>query len=119
MPSATDRLVEQVLLAADLVPSGRVVSYGDLAALVGTSPRRVGRIMATHGHRTNWWRVTNAAGDLVVLDAARAMWAAEGIRIKPNGLGTRMRDHHADLARLAADFEAAGGVVVDPPAGQP
>ena len=36
-----DVLVERVLRAVELVPRGRVVSYGDLAALVGTGPRQV------------------------------------------------------------------------------
>lgn len=119
IPSATEPprpapgLVDLVLLAADQVPAGRVVSYGDLAALVGTSARRVGRIMALHGHRTNWWRVTNHLGDLVVLDQARDQWVAEGIVVKPNGKGCRIGDHRADLVALARDYEQAGGVPAD------
>ena len=109
MPPATDRhdVVDRVLLAADLVPSGRVVNYGDIAALVGTSPRRVGQIMARYGHETNWWRVTSHAGDLVVLDAALEHWHSEGIQVKPNGLGCRIRDYQADLVALAEAYEQA------------
>ena len=35
---------ERVLRAVELVPAGRVVSYGDLAALVGTGPRGMGAV---------------------------------------------------------------------------
>ena len=114
MPWVTEqRIVGQVLLAVDQVPPGRVVSYGDLAALVGIGPRQVGRIMARHGHRTNWWRVTNHAGELSVLDDAREQWAAEGIVVLPHGRGCRIGDYRADLVRWAEDFEAAGGVVCE------
>jgi methylated-DNA-protein-cysteine methyltransferase related protein len=37
-----ERLDELVLRAVELVPPGRVVSYGDLGHVVGTGPRRVG-----------------------------------------------------------------------------
>lgn len=112
MPSTTDSLaetVDRVLLAAELVPAGRVVSYGDLADLVGTSARRVGRVMATHGQETCWWRVTSHTGDLPVglLARAREHWQAEGIEMKPNGLGCRIRRHRADLAELADAYEEA------------
>ena len=99
--------VRAVLLAAELVPEGRVVSYGDLAALVGTSARRVGRIMARHGHETHWWRVTNHNGDLVVLADALPHWSREGITVKPNGKGCRMSEYRADLAALADAWDRA------------
>lgn len=41
--------------------------------------------MAREGHGVQWWRVTNASGDLpphLMADAARH-WAAEGITLKP------------------------------------
>lgn len=102
-----------MLLAVDQVPPGRVVSYGDLGALVGAGPRQVGQIMARHGHLTNWWRVTNHVGELTVLDQAREHWAAEGIEVLAHGRGCSIRDYRADLVRLAADFVAAGGSVRD------
>lgn len=102
-----ENLVDAVLLAADLVPPGRVVSYGDVAALVGTSARRVGRIMATQGHRASWWRVVNASGDLVVLEQARDHWAAEGIQVRPDGRGCRITDYRAELGEWADAVELA------------
>ena len=104
-----DVIVERVLRAVELVPAGRVVSYGDLAALVGTGPRQVGAVMRHWGGNVAWWRVVSAAGDLGgdLLTRARPHWDEEGIRLRPNGLGCRIADHRADLAALAADYERA------------
>lgn len=104
-----EELVERILLAVEQVPRGRVVSYGDLAELVGTGPRLVGRVMSLYGSNVTWWRVTSSYGDLPrhLHDEARAHWAEEGIAWKPNGLGCRIALHRADLARLADDYEQA------------
>jgi len=104
-----DLLVERVLVAVEQVPRGRVVSYGDLAELVGIGPRLVGRVMSLYGGNVTWWRVTNASGDLPahLADEARAHWADEGITWKPNGVGCRITQHRADLVRLARDVERA------------
>ena len=104
-----DVVVERVLRAVELVPRGRVVSYGDLAALVGIGPRQVGTIMATYGSNVTWWRVTNASGDLPVqlMDEVRERWAAEGILLKPNGRGCRIAGYRADLTVLAAGYQRA------------
>ena len=58
---AAELTVEQVLHAVECIPAGRVVSYGDVAELVGTSARRVGAIMASAGSGVPWWRVVSAA----------------------------------------------------------
>ena len=102
-------LVERVLRAVEQVPAVRVVSYGDVADLVGTGPRQVGRIMRDWGGNVPWWRVTSHAGDLGgdLLSRARPHWDTEGIRLKPNGLGCRIADHRADLDRLADDYARA------------
>lgn len=98
-------LVERVLRAVEQVPPGRVVSYGDLAALVGTGPRQVGRIMRHWGGNVAWWRVTSRDGTLSgeLLDRARPHWTAEGIQVRPDGRGCRFTAYRADLGRLAAD----------------
>lgn len=103
-------LVERVLRAVEQVPPGRVVAYGDLAALVGIGPRQVGSIMRHWGGNVAWWRVTNAAGEFAdtdLLARAREHWAAEGIALKDNGRGTRMADHRADLTDLAHAYVRA------------
>lgn len=108
-------VVERVLRAVEQVPRGRVVSYGDVAALVGIGPRQVGSVMRLYGSNVTWWWVTSASGDLPVplLDEARELWAAEGVLLKPNGRGCRIADCRADrlamsrgYARAVADLDA-------------
>ena len=55
-------LAAAVLDAVDLVPPGRVVTYGDVGLLVGCGPRQVGRVMALWGGAVPWWRVLRADG---------------------------------------------------------
>ena len=104
-----DVLVERVLRAVELVPRGKVVTYGDIAELVGIGPRLVGRIMSTWGSGVPWWRVVNASGDLpdVHLTRAHEEWVLEAIEIKPSGKGCRLRRHHADLELLGQAWELA------------
>lgn len=106
MPDAAAELtVERVLCAVECIPTGRVVSYGDIAELVGTSARRVGAIMASAGPGVPWWRVVNASGRLsahLVAEASRR-WAEEGTpAVDGRCVMSRAR---ADLPRLAADHE--------------
>lgn len=107
MSPLSDEVVERVLRAVEQVPPGRVVAYGDIAALVGTSPRRVGTIMSHWGGEVSWWRVTNAAGRIPghLLPLARKQWQREGTENDGERcLITRCR---ADLGRLLADYRAA------------
>jgi methylated-DNA-protein-cysteine methyltransferase related protein len=100
-------VAERVLRAVELVPTGRVVSYGDLAELVGGTPRQVGAVMRLRGSEVPWWRVVSSYGDLPrhLRDEVRPIWLAEGIRWKANGLGCRIDDHRCDLVQLADDYE--------------
>jgi alkylated DNA nucleotide flippase Atl1 len=57
----------RVLDVAESIPSGRVMSYGDIAEYVGEGgPRQVGRVMALWGGAVPWWRVVHADGSLLV-----------------------------------------------------
>ena len=103
-----DLTVERVLRVVEAIPPGRVAAYGEVGAIVGVGPRLVGRIMGTWGSSVPWWRVTNASGDHPLLARALPHWQQEGIAVKPNGLGCRMKDFGADLERLRA--EAAPGL---------
>lgn len=109
MAGVDERVAELVLRAVEQVPPGRVVSYGDLADLVGIGPRQVGAIMRVYGSGVTWWRVTSFAGDLPrhLHPEVRARWAEEGISWKPNGLGCRIAEYRCDLVQLATDWERA------------
>jgi methylated-DNA-protein-cysteine methyltransferase related protein len=98
---------ERVLLAADLVPRGRVASYGDLGRLAGVGPRQVGAIMAERGSEVSWWRIVSASGVLPAPLAARAAehWDAEGITHVDGRV--QMRRHRVDAAELSASYWSA------------
>ncbi len=63
MAPVTDEQVERVRSLVAAIPSGRVVTYGDIAAVVGlSSPRIVGWIMRTDSSDLPWHRVITASG---------------------------------------------------------
>jgi methylated-DNA-protein-cysteine methyltransferase related protein len=59
----TDEQVELVRSLVASIPSGRVATYGDIAAVAGlSSPRIVGWIMRTDSSDLPWHRVITASG---------------------------------------------------------
>ena len=103
---------EDVHTVARLVPPGRVVSYGDIAALFAANPRQVGRYLSGCGDPgVPWWRVTNASGRLPrpLTDEAASHWRAEGTPTRADGSGVLMARARADLPALADAAEAALG----------
>lgn len=57
--------VRRVLRVVVSIPSGRVMTYGDIAEyLEEGGPRQVGAVMSRHGDTVPWWRVVNAGGGL-------------------------------------------------------
>jgi len=60
MPS---ELAEAVLDVVATIPVGRVLTYGDVAEVVGRGgPRGVGSVLAAYGSDVPWWRVLRAGG---------------------------------------------------------
>ncbi|CAA9340566.1 MAG: hypothetical protein AVDCRST_MAG07-2339 [uncultured Frankineae bacterium] len=52
-----------VLDVVDRIPPGRVLTYGDVAELMGRgSPRTVGAVLSEHGREVPWQRVVQASG---------------------------------------------------------
>ena len=77
VPTAYARLVLDVV---DRIPSGKVLTYGDVAELTGRgTPRTVGTVLAQHGHEVAWHRVVQASGRPAepLLQRALALLAAE------------------------------------------
>ena len=63
MAPVTDEQVERVRELVAAIPSGRVATYGDIAAMAGlSSPRIVGWIMRTDSSDLPWHRVITASG---------------------------------------------------------
>lgn len=88
-----DDYVEAVLSAVEQIPPGQVVSYGDIAELVGFGgPRLVGRVMSTHGAAVPWWRVVRADGR-----PARGLEQEALARLAVDG--AELRRDHVNMAR--------------------
>ena len=71
---------EAVLAVVESIPPGRVMSYGDIAELLGSGgPRQVGRVLSHSGGGVPWWRVTRADGSPALGHevTARLEWTAE------------------------------------------
>lgn len=63
MAPVTEAQVEQVRALVAAIPSGRVVTYGEIAAAAGlSSPRIVGWIMRNDSADLPWHRVITASG---------------------------------------------------------
>ncbi|SFS06951.1 Alkylated DNA nucleotide flippase Atl1, participates in nucleotide excision repair, Ada-like DNA-binding domain [Agrococcus baldri] len=118
MDARRELVIERVLRCIELVPAGRVASYGAIAAICGIGPRQVGSIMRHWSGDLAWWRITNASGDFPgdLLDRARPHWEEEGIAVKPNGLGCRYADYAADMGELELQWREATADLPDPDA---
>ncbi|QGV78694.1 MGMT family protein [Streptomyces ficellus] len=89
---------ERVLEVAELIPAGRVMTYGDVAEWLGEGgPRQVGRVMTLYGGAVPWWRVVRADGRLLPGHELRAL-----DHYRQEGTPLRQASRHADghLPRL-------------------
>lgn len=101
LPDYADRVLD----AAEAVPPGRVLTYGDIARRVGSGgPRQVGRVMALYGGSVPWWRVVRADGRPLPGSERRALehYRAEGTPLRDGPGGPRL-----DMRRARGD--GAGG----------
>jgi methylated-DNA-protein-cysteine methyltransferase related protein len=83
-----DELVARVLAVVDRIPPGRVLSYGDVAALASApTPRDVGQVLLRHGEGVPWWRVLRADGTPAphLRDRQLALLRAEDTPMAPSG----------------------------------
>jgi alkylated DNA nucleotide flippase Atl1 len=86
-----DELAAEVLDVIRRIPSGRVLTYGDVAALAsgGATARDVGQVLLRHGEGEGipWWRVLRADGTPPphLLDRQLALLRAEGTPLAPSG----------------------------------
>jgi len=85
--------VSRVLEVVAAIPEGMVMSYGDVAAAIGSrAARGVGQVMAYYGSNVPWWRVVRASGHPVADHEARALqyYRAEGTPLKWSGTAFRV-----------------------------
>jgi len=83
----------RVLDVVAAIPEGMVMSYGDVAAAIGSrAARGVGQVMAYSGSDVPWWRVVRASGHAVADHEARALehFRAEGTPLRWSGASFRV-----------------------------
>lgn len=85
----------RVVALVDRIPPGAVLTYGDVAELMGEgSARGVGAVMARWGAETCWWRVIRADGIPALIGDGRAVAHLRRERTPWVGVGDKV-----DLAR--------------------
>jgi methylated-DNA-protein-cysteine methyltransferase-like protein len=83
---------ERVLGIVRAIPRGRVLTYGQVALLVGTprGARQVGRVLYYSGRKVPWQRVINRYGGLSTYkigsgEEQRKLLEAEGVKFGSDG----------------------------------
>jgi methylated-DNA-protein-cysteine methyltransferase related protein len=92
---AEQNFSQRVYRMVERIPSGRVIAYGGIAALLGTprAARGVGHALASlpDGALAPWWRVVNGKGEISLTHhrgmLQRSLLEAEGVRF---GRGRRI-----------------------------
>jgi alkylated DNA nucleotide flippase Atl1 len=110
-----NEFAERVLDAIDLIPAGRVMTYGDVAEWLGEGgPRQVGRVLSLYGSDVPWWRVVRSSGVLLPGHelAAMAEYRSEGTPLRDAGPATEGHVPRVDMRRARWD----GSGEVEPPA---
>ncbi|WP_405588672.1 MGMT family protein [Streptomyces sp. NBC_01092] len=97
---------ERVLDVTELIPPGRVMTYGDVAEwLEEGGPRQVGRVMALYGGAVPWWRVVRSDGALLPGHELRALehYRAEGTPLKEASRAAESHLPRLDMKRARWD----------------
>lgn len=85
---------EKVIHIIKSIPSGKVMTYGQIAKVAGSprGARQVVRVLHSMSAKYNlpWHRVVNAKGEIVIADeesayAQKAILEAEGVYFSANG----------------------------------
>jgi len=91
--SPGDDFVSRVLAVVESIPAGKVMTYGDVAAAIGSrAARAVGQTMAYYGSEVPWWRVIRASGQAPKCHDASALahYEAEGTPLLLTASGYRI-----------------------------
>ncbi|WP_138896153.1 MGMT family protein [Streptomyces chryseus] len=115
---------ERVLEVAEMIPPGRVMTYGDVAEwLEEGGPRQVGRVMALYGGAAPWWRVVRSDGVLLPGHEPRALghYRAEGtpLRTASRQSGTHVPRLDMKRARWDGGTADSGGTAHSGGSAQP
>ena len=103
------RKLELLKILLQLVPPGKVTTYGDIAKLLNTSPRAVGRLLAMNDEApiVPCHRVVGSGGELVGysgpggLSAKRRLLELEGVKF--DRTGKVRKEHFMSLYKLLTE----------------
>ncbi|QEU91973.1 DNA-binding protein [Streptomyces kanamyceticus] len=102
---------ERVLDVTELIPPGRVMTYGDIAEwLEEGGPRQVGRVMALYGEVVPWWRVVRSDGVLLPGHELHALerYREEGTPLRQASRAAQGHVPKIDMRRARWDGGDAG-----------
>ncbi|WP_405592921.1 MGMT family protein [Streptomyces sp. NBC_01190] len=109
-PGAPGDYAERVLDTVDVIPPGKVMTYGDVAEWLGEGgPRQVGRVLAHYGGGVPWWRVVRSDGVLLPGHELRALdhYRSEGTPLRGSGPAAEGHIPRVDMRRARWDGQAA------------
>ena len=98
MPAPAEDFIGRVLEVVASIPPGRAMTYGEIAAALGSrAARAVGTVMSHYGSDAPWWRVVRASGHPPIDHEARALqyYRAEGTPLVWSREGTYRVDLRA------------------------
>jgi alkylated DNA nucleotide flippase Atl1 len=101
-PGLPTDFAEEVLDLVAEIPTGRVLTYADVADIIGRGgPRGVGTVMARFGADVPWWRVLRAGGlpPAGLAERAIAHYREEGTPL----VGGPLTGRRVDLGRARWD----------------
>ncbi|MDI3524182.1 MGMT family protein [Kosmotoga sp.] len=91
MKRQKESLYEKIYNVVRKIPFGKVASYGQIAVIVGCSPRMVGFALASlKSGNVPWHRVVNSKGKISLRDSEwriiqRQVLEAEGVKFNEKG----------------------------------
>ncbi|WP_082586657.1 MULTISPECIES: MGMT family protein [unclassified Microbacterium] len=92
-------LLDDVRIVVDAVPAGEVVTYGEVAALVGIGPQQAGGIVGRLDEDSPWWRVLYSDGTPASCHRGTAPVLLRNEK-------TPMRDGRVDIGRVRGQRSA-------------
>ena len=96
MATPAPDFVTRVLDVVAAIPPGRVMTYGDVAATLGSrAARAVGQVMAHYGGEVPWWRVVRASGHPPLGHETQAL---EHYRVEATPLKWSSEQYRVDLS---------------------
>ncbi len=112
--------VDRVLDIVRKIPRGRVLTYGQVALLVGTprASRQVGRVLYFYGRRSPWQRVINRYGGLSTYKVGsgaeqRELLEKEGVKFKRDGTLDLQKYQWRPRQRTIEKFELPPEIVYE------